>query len=54
MSPIPRSCWTSSAISSFGSAHDITLAELTIESFLPADAHTREFMQRLELPPQQA
>jgi hypothetical protein len=41
-----------SAVTSFGSAHDITLAELTIESFVPADAHTREFMQHLELPPQ--
>jgi transcriptional regulator with XRE-family HTH domain len=41
-----------SAVTSFGSAHDITLAELTIESFVPADAHTREFLQRFGLPPQ--
>ena len=40
-----------SAVTNFGSAHDITLAELTIESFVPADAHTRDFVQKLELPP---
>ena len=29
-----------STISTFGSAHDITLAELSIEAFYPADAAT--------------
>ena len=27
----------------FGTANDITLAELTLESFFPADASTRDF-----------
>jgi transcriptional regulator with XRE-family HTH domain len=27
----------------FGTAHDVTLAELTLESFFPADAQTRDF-----------
>lgn len=39
-----------SAVTSFGSARDVTLAELTIESFVPADPHTREFLRGLELP----
>jgi transcriptional regulator with XRE-family HTH domain len=38
-----------STVTNFGSAHDVTLAELTVESFFPADAHTREFLQRLPL-----
>jgi hypothetical protein len=40
-----------SAVTSFGSAHDIILAELTIESFVPADSHTRDFVQSRELQP---
>ena len=36
-----------STVTSFGSPHDVTLSELTIESFFPADAHTRAFLQRL-------
>ena len=36
-----------STITSFGSPHDVTLSELTIESFFPADATTRAILQRL-------
>ncbi len=36
-----------STVTSFGSPHDVTLAELTIESFFPADAHTRQLLQHL-------
>ena len=42
-----------STVTSFGSPHDVTLSELTVESFFPADAHTREFLQRQSLPPAQ-
>lgn len=31
-----------STVTTFGSAVDITAAELSIEAFLPADAHTAE------------
>ncbi len=34
----------------FGTATDVTLAELTIETFLPADEATRAVMQRLVFP----
>ena len=36
-----------STVTSFGSPHDVTLSELTVESFFPADAQTRELLQRL-------
>src|SRR5689334_10062628 len=36
-----------SAVTSFGSPHDVTLSELTIESFFPADDATRQRLQRL-------
>jgi transcriptional regulator with XRE-family HTH domain len=35
----------------FGTPLEVTLAELAIESFFPADAATAETMRRLELPP---
>jgi transcriptional regulator with XRE-family HTH domain len=35
-----------STIATFGTAVDITVAELSIESFFPADAHTAEFMRQ--------
>lgn len=38
-----------STISTFGTAIDITLQELKIESFFPADDFTREFFQNLQL-----
>jgi transcriptional regulator with XRE-family HTH domain len=39
-----------STVTSFGSPHDVTLSELTIESFFPADAATRELLQQLSEP----
>lgn len=36
-----------STVTSFGSPHDVTLSELTIESFFPADPATRELLQNL-------
>ncbi len=36
-----------STVTSFGSPHDVTLSELTIESFFPADARTRQLLQHL-------
>jgi len=36
-----------STVTSFGSPYDVTLAELTVESFFPADAHTRQLLQHL-------
>ncbi|GFG53654.1 transcriptional regulator [Mycolicibacterium agri] len=34
-----------STVTSFGSAHDVTLSELTVESFFPADDATRQRLQ---------
>ena len=39
-----------STVTSFGSPHDVTLSELTVESFFPADADTRQLLQRLASP----
>jgi hypothetical protein len=39
-----------STVTSFGSPQDVTLSELTVESFFPADTHTRELLQRLGAP----
>ena len=36
-----------SALTTFGGPHDVTLAELAVESFFPADAATRERLQAL-------
>jgi transcriptional regulator with XRE-family HTH domain len=36
-----------STVTSFGSPHDVTLSELTVESFFPADDATRERLQQL-------
>ncbi len=36
-----------STVTSFGSPHDVTLSELTIESFFPADDSTRQRLQQL-------
>jgi hypothetical protein len=36
-----------SATTIFGSPVDVTLSELAIESFLPADAHTARALERL-------
>ena len=36
-----------STVTTFGTAVDLTAAELTIEAFLPADAHTAEVLRRL-------
>ncbi len=36
-----------SAVTTFGGPHDVTIAELAIESFFPADAATRERLGRL-------
>ncbi len=36
-----------STITNFGAPHDVTLSELGVESFFPADAATRETLQRL-------
>jgi transcriptional regulator with XRE-family HTH domain len=33
-----------STVTSFGSPHDVTLAELAVESFFPADEHTRTLL----------
>ncbi len=33
-----------STMTFFGTAVDVTLSELAIESFLPADEHTRRFL----------
>jgi transcriptional regulator with XRE-family HTH domain len=35
-----------STVTTFGTALDVTLAELTLEAFYPADAGTREFLNR--------
>jgi transcriptional regulator with XRE-family HTH domain len=35
-----------STVTTFGTALDVTLAELTLEAFYPADARTREFLNR--------
>lgn len=34
-----------STVTSFGSPHDVTLSELTVESFFPADDATRQLLQ---------
>jgi transcriptional regulator with XRE-family HTH domain len=39
-----------STVTSFGSPHDVTLSELTVESFFPADEATRQRLQRLSTP----
>jgi len=39
-----------STVTSFGSAHDVTLSELTVESFFPADDATRQRLQQLSTP----
>ena len=39
-----------STVTSFGSPHDVTLSELTVESFFPADDATRQRLQRLSTP----
>ena len=39
-----------STVTSFGSPHDVTLSELTVESFFPADDATRQRLQRLSEP----
>ncbi len=36
-----------STLTSFGSPHDVTLSELTVESFFPADDATRQRLQEL-------
>jgi transcriptional regulator with XRE-family HTH domain len=36
-----------STVTSFGSPHDVTLSELTVESFFPADGATRQRLQEL-------
>ena len=36
-----------STVTSFGSPHDVTLSELTVESFFPADDATRQRLQQL-------
>ena len=37
-----------STLATFGTALDVTLAELSIEAFFPADEHTRRALQRAE------
>jgi transcriptional regulator with XRE-family HTH domain len=39
-----------STVTSFGSPHDVTLSELTVESFFPADDATRQRLQQLSTP----
>jgi transcriptional regulator with XRE-family HTH domain len=39
-----------STVTSFGSPHDVTLSELTVESFFPADSVTRNILRRLAEP----
>ena len=39
-----------STVTSFGSPHDVTLSELTVESFFPADDATRQRLQQLSEP----
>ena len=39
-----------STVTSFGSPHDVTLSELTVESFFPADDATRQRLQELSEP----
>ncbi len=39
-----------STVTSFGSPHDVTLSELTVESFFPADEATRQRLQQLSTP----
>jgi transcriptional regulator with XRE-family HTH domain len=39
-----------SAITTFGAPHDVTLSELGVESFFPADAATREILRALAEP----
>ncbi len=36
-----------STVTNFGSPNDVTLSELGVESFFPADDHTRELLQKL-------
>lgn len=36
-----------STVTTFGTAVDLTAAELSIEAFLPADAHTAEAVRRI-------
>ncbi len=36
-----------STVTTFGTAVDVTLAELSIEAFLPADSTTAEALRRL-------
>lgn len=38
-----------STVTSFGSPHDVTLSELTVESFFPADDATRQRLQQLSV-----
>ncbi|HKV22120.1 MAG TPA: helix-turn-helix domain-containing protein [Mycobacterium sp.] len=40
-----------STVTSFGSPHDVTLSELTIESFFPADDATRQRLQEFSRQP---
>ena len=35
-----------STITTFGAPHDVTLAELAVETFYPADDHSPRFSQR--------
>ena len=39
-----------STVTSFGSPHDVTLSELTVESFFPADDATRQRLRQLSEP----
>ncbi|MBB3086387.1 helix-turn-helix domain-containing protein [Geodermatophilus sabuli] len=39
-----------STVTTFGTAVDLTAAELSVEAFLPADAHTAEVLRRSRLP----
>jgi hypothetical protein len=39
-----------STVTSFGTPHDVTLSELTVESFFPADEATRQRLHQLSAP----
>lgn len=41
-----------STIATFGTALDVTVAELSIEAFFPADEHTRSVLQNAASPPE--
>ena len=43
--PTARSCRFFSTVATFGTALDITLAELSIESFFPADPATEAYFR---------